>query len=313
MAYLFVHFREKETPDGEQVHFALSKDGFNWTQVNGGNPVLYSKKGERGVRDFTIARLNGGGFVILATDLSLANCFKTKYHGSWEEISTVGSHDIVLWRSKDLVHWGEQEMITLGGDELGCRWAPDIIYDEEEGDYLLHWSSSRAKNGFGNKAIYYSRTKDFKTFSEPKILYEKENSGVIDSCIVHDGEYYYMFLKSEGRPKRNILLRAKSPAGEYERVTAFDREMLSLKAGVYEAPTAFKLKGGRWCLMLDYYGERGAKQGYVPFISEKIQTGIFLPARESFSFPYGFKHGSVLKITGKEYEKIRSFNFSSVR
>ncbi|MDB8565294.1 hypothetical protein [Turicibacter sanguinis] len=33
-AYLFVHFREKSTPDGEQVHFGLSKDGFHWEAVN---------------------------------------------------------------------------------------------------------------------------------------------------------------------------------------------------------------------------------------------------------------------------------------
>ena len=26
-AYLFVHFREKTTPDGEQVYFGVSKDG----------------------------------------------------------------------------------------------------------------------------------------------------------------------------------------------------------------------------------------------------------------------------------------------
>ena len=27
-AYLFVHFRERTTPDGEQVYFGLSRDGF---------------------------------------------------------------------------------------------------------------------------------------------------------------------------------------------------------------------------------------------------------------------------------------------
>ncbi len=32
-AYLFVHFREKTTPDGEQVYFGLSKDGFHWEEV----------------------------------------------------------------------------------------------------------------------------------------------------------------------------------------------------------------------------------------------------------------------------------------
>ena len=35
-AYLFVHFREKTTPDGEQVYFGLSKDGFHWEAVNEG-------------------------------------------------------------------------------------------------------------------------------------------------------------------------------------------------------------------------------------------------------------------------------------
>lgn len=38
--YLFVHFKEKTSPDGEQVYFSLSEDGFNWQPVNGGQPVL---------------------------------------------------------------------------------------------------------------------------------------------------------------------------------------------------------------------------------------------------------------------------------
>ncbi len=55
-AYLFVHFREKTTPDGEQVYFGLSKDGFHWEAVNEGNPVLWAYYGDKGVRDFTIVR-----------------------------------------------------------------------------------------------------------------------------------------------------------------------------------------------------------------------------------------------------------------
>lgn len=53
-AYLFVHFREKTTPDGEQVYFGVSKDGFNWEEVNGGAPVLWAYYGDKGVRDFTV-------------------------------------------------------------------------------------------------------------------------------------------------------------------------------------------------------------------------------------------------------------------
>ena len=35
-AYLFVHFREKTTPDGEQVYFGISRDDFHWEAVNDG-------------------------------------------------------------------------------------------------------------------------------------------------------------------------------------------------------------------------------------------------------------------------------------
>ena len=56
MAYLFVHFREKTTPDGEQVYFGLSRDGFCWEEVNGGAPVLWAYFGDKGFRDFTIVR-----------------------------------------------------------------------------------------------------------------------------------------------------------------------------------------------------------------------------------------------------------------
>ena len=38
-AYLFVHFREKTTPDGEQVYFGISRDGFHWEAVNDGVPA----------------------------------------------------------------------------------------------------------------------------------------------------------------------------------------------------------------------------------------------------------------------------------
>jgi len=59
-AYLFVHFKEKKTVDGEQVYFAVSTDGFNWEQVNAGQPVLWSDKGDKGVRDHTIVRTKNG-------------------------------------------------------------------------------------------------------------------------------------------------------------------------------------------------------------------------------------------------------------
>lgn len=309
-AYLFVHFKEKSTPDGEQVYFGLSRDGFLWEPVNGGDPVLWAYYGERGVRDFTIVRCKENGkFYIFATDLSLAYGMRNQYHNDWDEIGRNGSKYFSVWESKDLVNWTEQRLLKLGSEDFGCMWAPDIIYDRENGDYVLHWSSSHKCNDYGKKGIYYSRTKDFVHFGKPQVLYRKEDSGVIDSAIYYENGAYYMFVKSEGNPEKIILLRAEHATGPYERMEAFDESMKDVASGLYEAPTAVKLEDGRWCLFLDYYGVRGAGQGYVPFVAESLESGKFVRSDAVFHFPYGFKHGTILPITEEEYERIRS-NYS---
>ncbi len=186
-AYLFVHFKEKRTPDGEQVYFGISRDGFHWDAVNDGNPVLWSYEGDKGVRDFTITRTGEGKFVILATDLSLAYGMPYQYENSWEKVSRCGSKCLVMWQSDDLIHWSDQRMLRLGDENFGCLWAPDIIFDRESGDYIVHWSSSHADNHFGPKGIYYSRTRDFEAFSAPQLLYRKEDGGpVIDSAMYEE-------------------------------------------------------------------------------------------------------------------------------
>lgn len=59
--YLYVHFK-RESADGEQIYFALSdgNDPLQFRDLNGGEPVLYSTLGERGVRDPHIVRSPDG-------------------------------------------------------------------------------------------------------------------------------------------------------------------------------------------------------------------------------------------------------------
>lgn len=305
-AYLFVHFRERRTPDGEQVYFGLSRDGFHWETVNDGQPVLWSRLGEKGVRDCTIIRCESDGkYRILATDLSLAYNFRNKYHLDWSAVSHNGSKCLSMWESEDLVHWSAQQLVPLGDENFGCFWAPDVLYDPERRDYVLHWSSTHASNGFGNMGIWFSRTKDFKTFERPKSLYQKDDAGVIDSAIYMENGKYFMFLKCDHDPERIMLLQADHAQGPYTRSEAFDKSMLAIEAGVYEGPTAARLEDGRWCLFLDYYGVPGEGQGYVPFLADSLAGGKFVRSDKAFSFPYGYKHGTVIPISVEEYERIK--------
>ena len=310
-AYLFVHFREKATPDGEQVYFGVSRDGFHWEALNGGRPVLWAYYGDRGVRDFTITRSRlDGKFYIFATDLSLSYGMRGKYHHSWEEIGRNGSKCFSVWESENLTDWSEQRLVKIGNEDFGCLWAPDILYDSRNEDYLLHWSSSHKSNNYGNKAIYYARTKDFQTFTAPEVLCRKEDCGVIDSAIYEEDGRFYMFVKSEKNPEKIILLEAEQAEGPYVRKEAFDESMEGLESGLYEAPTAVRLEDGRWCLFLDYYGVPGAGQGYVPFVADSLKSGRFVRSDEAFSFPYGFKHGTILTITMEEYERMKAFDWT---
>lgn len=311
--YLFVHFREKTSPDGEQVYFAISRDGFYWEALNGGQPVLWAYYGDYGVRDMTILRDRfTGRFHIFATDLSLSYGMRGKYVRSWEKISRNGSKALAHWQSEDLIHWSEEELVTLGDEHFGCLWAPDIIYDKEGGDYVLHWSSSHSGNGFGRKAIYYSRTKDFAHYTPPRLLYCKEGSEVIDSAMYEEDGRYYLFVKSEANPSRILLLSGSHVTGPFTPVEAFDRSMDRIKEGVYEAPTAVRLEDGRWCLFLDYYGVRGAGQGYVPFVAPSLASGEFVRSDGAFTFPYGFKHGTILAITEEEYDRMKNRDWQDV-
>lgn len=311
--FLFVHFRETTSPEGEQVYFALSRDGFRWESLNEGKPVLWAYYGDHGVRDMTVVRDRESGKIhIFATDLSLSFGMRGKYQHSWENICRHGSKDLAHWESEDLVHWTEEEMIPLGTENFGCIWAPDVLYDREAGDYLLHWSSATADNSFGPMGIYYSRTRDFKTFSEPELLYRREDASVIDSAMYEEDGKYYLFVKSQANPQRVVLLKSDRPTGPFARVEGFDRTMDFPNAGQYEAPTAIRLEDGRWCLFIDFYGAAGAGQGYRPFLGDSLKNGEFRIADETFSFPYRFKHGTALEITEEEYHRMKKFDWNNV-
>ncbi len=305
MAFLFTHFRELLTPDGEQVYFALSRDGLNWERVNSGRPVLTSDVCERGVRDIVIARLESGGFVIVATDLCIARRWDEKYNVDWKDCNHNGSKCLVMWKTPDLINFTPARLIDFSAENYGCLWAPEITYIEEEGVYLLHWGSTVKDDGYNHMSIYCSKTKDFETFSKPEILFTKECE-ILDSHLVKAGGMYHLFYKN-CEPAMNMHETAPTAYGPYTHDSAFDSYMESLgNPGAYEGGTSLILPDGRWCVMFDFFGCEKEKMGYVPFISPAPGDAHFTMCKEEFSFPYGFKHGGIIEITDEEYERVKN-------
>ena len=331
VGYLFVRFNgTEENINQEQTYFSLSKDGLNWENLNKNNPVLTSNIGESGLRDHYIARSpEGDKFYMIATDLSIATNKAGDNHNEgavdWWGAGGSGSHSIVVWESDDLVNWSEPWLSEIAPEGAGCTWAPEFIYDEKTGEYVVYWSATRLEvdedenvtQEFENHAIYYCKTRDFRTFTEPTLYRDGGTDAngkivkVIDSTMIeHDGTYY-RYTKNES--KGTIVIdKSDAVLGEFTEVPSqtLSTDLMAAQ-GAVEGPIIFKMNEksadgkDQWCLMVDRFA-RG--QGYYPLITTNLESGEFRMLDEGeYSFPSGskFRHGYVMPVTASEYSALQ--------
>lgn len=331
VGYLFARFNgTEENINQEQTYFSLSKDGLNWENLNGNKPVLSSNIGESGLRDHYIARSpEGDKFYMIATDLSIAtNKAGDNYNTGavdWWGAGGSGSHSIVVWESDDLVNWSEPWLSEIAPEGAGCTWAPEFIYDEKTGEYVVYWSATKLEvdenekvtQEYENHAIYYCKTRDFRTFTEPTLYRDggTDASGkrvkVIDSTMIEDNGTYYHYTKNES--KGTIVIdKSDAVLGKFTEVPSqtLSTDLMAAQ-GAVEGPIIFKMNEksedgkGQWCLMVDRFA-RG--QGYYPLITTDLSSGEFRMLDQSeYSFPKDskFRHGYVMPVTASEYSALQ--------
>ncbi len=291
-AYLFVHFIDKKhnTSMSEQVYFSVSRDGVKWETLNAGAPILVSNVGECGVRDpFIIRSAENDKFYVIGTDLNV----HLRPDG-WKMATINGSRGILVWESKDLVNWTDVRMCKIAPEDAGCAWAPEVIYDEENKDYMVFWASRSLKDGRRKCRMYYSKTTDFRNFTPAK-LYIERDSDVIDTTIVEDNGKYYRFSKDETVKVITVEV-GDSLQGPFRRL---ESTMDNVK-GV-EGPECFKLKDGTWCLIVDRYAKN---KGYCAYMCKDLSTGKFERSHREFNTDVMFRHGGVIPITEEEYDRL---------
>lgn len=341
--YLFGHFIGEQGENGEQIYFAVSSDGLHFKDMNGGKPIMVSSVGERGVRDPYLYRSHEGDrFFLVATDLSI-------YHrGGWfqneqgyYDASTTGSPYLVLWESEDLIHWGEPKLLPVAPANAGMAWAPEMIYNDETGEYIIFFASSimnpETKYKSKPNAIYYVATRDFVHFSDTKLFIDNqcdnEPNGkareIIDTTVLKVGDYYYSASKDGDNAEANggiRILKNKNlldPAG-WEKVLDLDELDLDISAfggrkldnGLLEGPELFQYNKKDWKnpnvpeygLMADQYAI-GA--GYLPLKTTNLEDrdnsgkSWTLLSKEDYSFDRLKKrHGTIMRITKAEVERL---------
>lgn len=292
--YLFTHFTgESET--GEQIYFASSKDGLHWTDLNDGSPVLTSNVGEKGVRDPYIFRsAEGDKFYIIATDLRIAS------GKGWDAAQKNGSRSIIVWESTDLVNWSEPRMVEVAPPEAGNAWAPEAMYDEMTGEYVVFWAS-RLPNDEGiwePQKIYYAKTRDFYTFTEPQLYIDRGDNHIIDTTMIKDNNKYYRY-SGDGQI---TIEESDQILGKWTKIGTL--ESIGLTGRDVEGPLVFKFNDREeWTLMVDQYA---TGRGYLPLLTTDLSNGNFrrLETDEYFLDLNRKRHGSILNITQDEYDAI---------
>lgn len=283
--FLFSYFKG----NGEDgLHLAYSKDGYKWNALKNDESFLTPMVGkDKLMRDPCIIK-GGDGL----------------YHMVW----TVSWTDkgIGYANSKDLKNWSEQKFIPVMAHENSTRntWAPEVTYDPVSKEYMIYWASTipgkfpetQVKDDAGyNHRMYYTTTKDFKVFSDTKLLYEP-GFNVIDSNIIKNGDQYVMFLKDETKvpPQKNLKIAfSNNLTGPYTKAS-------TPITGNYwaEGPTAIKINDN-WVVYFDKY--RDHKYGAVRSKDLKTWEDI----SDKIEFPKGTRHGTVLKISETALKKLR--------
>ncbi|WP_137991694.1 immunoglobulin-like domain-containing protein [Streptomyces vilmorinianum] len=312
--YLFGYFTGESTADGEQIYFAASRgdDPLHWDELNGARPVVTSTQGDKGVRDpFVIRSPEGDRFYLIATDLRIHG------NGDWDAAQRTGSKNIEVWESTDLVHWSDQRHVRVAPDTAGNTWAPEAYYDDSLGAYVVFWASKlydetdTGHTGDAYNRMMYATTRDFRTFTEPKV-WKDPGYSVIDSTVIKNGDTYYRFTKDErnntsSTPCSKFVIEEKST-----RLLDTDWDFVSECIGKGDAttpgitqgegPTVFKSNTeDKWYLFIDEFGRRG----YVPFETTDLDSGRWTMSQD-YALPSSPRHGTVVPITRAELDALRA-------
>ena len=258
----------------EKSFFALSKDLKKWSYIDSISVNVSS--GSKRVRDQYLSRDKTGNYLLLGTQGYMH-----------PEIYLANSESINEFKLElKNINYSDKDLHLFAN----YSWAPEIIYDYDNDQYLILYSDTETKNS----PIYAVATKDFERFSYPFIFFDVGFTIIYANITMFDGKYY-LFYKGEDAERYGALYYAVSDSlscGSNWRL--YDDEITSS----YNLEGPFGLKGldNKNYLFADAF--EVAKPYYGLFDSD---SKINLKNIKDLN---GVHHFSILKITKSEYERL---------
>ena len=309
-AYLLVYFKEY----GHHLYMALSSDGYTFTDVNNGDPVIRGDTIalQKGIRDPYIYRGPDNAFYLAMTDLHIYAQEEGYRETQWERegYGWGNNRALVLMKSFDLINWTRANMrIDIAFpelEEISCAWAPGIIFDEEEGKIMVYFTMRVRNAPQRGGTVYIYLNDDFNQFlSPPKPLFESDSVRYIDSDITKIDNKFHMFIATSHGGRRTGIKQVISNHinRDYEYIPQF----CDPEPGNCEGPNLWKRIGeDKWVLMYDVYSARPNNMGFS-------ETSDFVNFTDLGHFNAGVmkttnftspKHGAVIHLTAKEANRL---------
>lgn len=312
-AYLMVYHSD----DTHSLHMAISRDGYIFTSLNNGAPVINgdSIADQRGIRDPHIFRGPDGAFYLSMTDLHIYAQREGFRDTEWErpgkDYGWGNNRGLVLMKSYDLLNWKRANLrfdaISDDWKEIGCAWAPELTYDTEKKKLMLYLTMRRGKDP--NKLYYAYINDDFDTLETmPEILfqYPDEKCSAIDGDIVKFGDKYilsYVAHDGEGGIKQAVSDR---PDGGWQ----YSPRWIDFEPKACEAPNVWKRIGeDKWVLMYDIFSIHPHNFGFVETSDFETFTNLGhfnegVMKTTNFTSP---KHGAVVHLTAEEADRLERY------
>ena len=287
--YLFAHI--KNSAEYGHMVYDLSRDGMKWTRLNNGEEPLPTYYGHP-----YIVRGGDGKYYLIGTSTGTAHHPVVFY-----------SEDCVAWKRHDI----SKETLALPDGYIQDEWsygALKIFYDDASGQYMITWhahnktESNQAK--WESMRTFYVLTKDFKTFTPTKKLFNDFTGADVDIATIdvsihkYEGKYYAI-LKDERWPETVSTGKTIRVCVSDNLLGPYSNPMPTILQNWREAPTlTMSLDGKLWYLYVEDY----RKAVYELWTSEKIVGGTWTKS-SSLVAPEG-RHGCVIKIDEKTYQAL---------
>ncbi|PQV63527.1 hypothetical protein B1R32_11188 [Abditibacterium utsteinense] len=277
----------REAMEREHLHLAWSRDGRNFEPLNNNNPTWP----QQWMRDPFVNRGADGLFHLVAT-------------GPRDEDGVQRS--CVYAVSSDLISWNTRSLPLMQTvPEARNVWAPEWFYDAKIEEYFLVWSSSFRDAGWKESRLWSCRTRDWMTFSPPRVCFEPPYSAIDGTFIEHAGTYFLFHKEEEfgarkGERRAIRLATSASLDGPWTLVDGPLNEGQIVPI-ITEGPSILPDPSGEgWLLLYDFC----MGDDYGASHSRDLLHWQELPASE-VSFPLAARHGSAFRVSQDEFSVLQ--------